>query len=48
MRPKLMQWVERYRLADREYRVRVRPDSPLLGKTLGELDLPERSVCGSS
>ncbi|KAA6186688.1 TRAP transporter large permease subunit [Thiohalocapsa marina] len=38
-RPNLMQWVERYRLAEREYRVRVRPDSPLLGKTLRELDL---------
>jgi di/tricarboxylate transporter len=40
-RPKLMEWVERYRLADREYRVRVRPDSPLLGKTLRDLDLPK-------
>jgi di/tricarboxylate transporter len=42
LRPKLMQWVERYQLADREYRVRVRPDSPLLGKTLRELDLPKK------
>ena len=42
MRPKLMQWVERYRLADREYRVRVRADSPLLGKTLEELNLPAK------
>lgn len=40
IRPKLMHWVERYRLADREYRVRVRPGSALLGQTLGEMDLP--------
>jgi di/tricarboxylate transporter len=39
-RPKLMHWVERYSLAEREYRVRVRPDSPLLAKTLDELGLP--------
>ena len=38
-RPKLKKWVKRYQLADREYRVRVRPDSPLLQKPLGQLDL---------
>ncbi|NCA68903.1 MAG: SLC13 family permease [Sphingobacteriia bacterium] len=42
-RPKLLQWVEHYRLAEREYRVRVLPDSPLLGKTLRELDLARRT-----
>ena len=39
-RPKLKHWVERYRLVDREYRVRVGAGSPLLGRTLAELDLP--------
>ncbi|MCU0833053.1 MAG: SLC13 family permease [Chromatiaceae bacterium] len=40
LRPSLSHWVERYRLADREYRVRVRANSPLLGRTLAEMDLP--------
>lgn len=39
-RPKLRHLVERYRLAEREYRVRVRSDSPLLGRPLGGMDLP--------
>lgn len=38
-RPKLKKWVKRYQLADREYRVRVRPDSPLLLRSIGELNL---------
>jgi di/tricarboxylate transporter len=37
-RPTLEHWVERYGLAARGYRVRVRPGSPLLGKPLSELD----------
>ncbi len=37
-RPTLEHWVERYGLAARGYRVRVRPGSPLVGKALGELD----------
>jgi di/tricarboxylate transporter len=41
-RPDLAEWVARYGLADREFRVRVRSDSPLLGKSLGELDLPSK------
>ncbi len=41
-RPKLKKWVKRYQLADREYRVRVRPDSPLLQRSIGELDLTNR------
>jgi di/tricarboxylate transporter len=41
-RPKLSHLLERYRLAEREYRVRVRPGSPLLGRSLGEMDLPTR------
>ncbi len=38
-RPKLRDLVERYRLAEREYRVRVMPGSPLLGRSLAEMDL---------
>jgi di/tricarboxylate transporter len=41
-RPKLRHLVERYQLAEREYRVRVRPGSPLLGRPLGEMDLPDK------
>jgi di/tricarboxylate transporter len=41
-RPKLKHLVERYQLAEREYRVRVRAGSPLLGRPLGELDLPAK------
>ena len=37
-RPTLEHWVERYGLAARGHRVRVRPGSPLVGKALGELD----------
>ncbi len=42
LRPNLMHWVERYRLADREYRVRIRADSPLVGASIGALDLPAK------
>ncbi len=38
-RPKLKKWVKRYQLADREYRVRVRPDSPLLLQSIGRMGL---------
>ena len=41
-RPKLKKWVKRYQLADREYRVRVRPDSPLLQRSIGELNLTDQ------
>lgn len=41
-RPDLEEWSKRYGLADREFRLRVRSDSPLLGKTLRELDLPSK------
>ena len=37
--PTLREWIERYRLADREYRLRVTDVSPLVGRTLEELDL---------
>ena len=41
-RPRLRHLVERYQLSEREFRVRVRPDSPLLGRPLGEIDLPSQ------
>src|SRR5262245_21804629 len=36
-RPSLQDWIKEYRLADREYRVRVSERSPFVGKTVGEL-----------
>ena len=36
---RLREWIERYKLADREYRLRVTDASPLVGRTLEELDL---------
>ncbi len=44
-RPSIAEWIERYDLAAREYRLRVTERSPLVGKTLGELAL--RSVTGA-
>jgi len=38
-RPKMKKWVKRYQLADREHRVRIRPESPLVGEMLGDLGL---------
>lgn len=38
-RPRLSDWVEEYRLAGREHRLRVKPGSPLVGRTIGEMDL---------
>ena len=45
-RPSLADWIEEYKLADREYRLRVMAQSPLVGKTLAELNL--RSSAGAS
>jgi di/tricarboxylate transporter len=45
-RPSLADWIEEYKLADREYRLRVTAQSPLAGKTLAELNL--RSSSGAS
>jgi di/tricarboxylate transporter len=42
-RPSLQDWIEAYKLADREYRLRVTEQSPPVGKTLGELDLRDTS-----
>jgi len=38
-RPTFRDWIEKYQLGQREKRVRVKPGSPLIGKTLGELNL---------
>jgi di/tricarboxylate transporter len=43
-RPTLAAWIEEYKLADREYRLRITDHSPLAGKTPEELNL--RSVSG--
>jgi di/tricarboxylate transporter len=37
--PRLAEWIEEYGLAGREHRLRVTPESALVGKRLGELDL---------
>lgn len=39
VRPRLIDWIELYELAERGYRLRVSADSPLVGKALAELDL---------
>ena len=39
----LLDWIKRYKLADREYRLRVSGKSPLIGRTLGEVDLRSSS-----
>lgn len=36
-RPHLRDWIQDYKLADREHRVRITPDSPLVGQGIGEL-----------
>lgn len=38
-RPNWSEWIDKYRLAGREHRLRVTPQSPLVGKTLEALDL---------
>ena len=43
-RPSLRDWIEQYQLADREYRARVTPGSPLVGKRLEELSLRAAGV----
>jgi di/tricarboxylate transporter len=43
-RPHLRDWIEQYKLADREHRVRIAPDSSLVGKCVGELPLRTTGV----
>lgn len=38
-RPSFADWIAKYHLAKREHRVRINPVSPLIGKSLKELDL---------
>lgn len=38
-RPSMQDWVDAYRLADREYRVRITAASPLVGRPVGELEM---------
>ncbi len=45
-RPSLTDWIEEYKLADREYRLRVTDKSSLVGKTLAEMNL--RSTSGAN
>src|SRR5262245_21359847 len=45
-RPSLREWIERYKLEGREYRLRVTASSPLVGRTLDEVDL--RGTAGAS
>ncbi len=45
-RPSLRDWVEEYKLASREHRVRVTSDSSLVGKSIGEIEM--RSTSGAS
>lgn len=42
-RPRLVDWLEEYQLVAREHRVKVRADSPLIGKSLAELRLRDTS-----
>jgi di/tricarboxylate transporter len=45
-RPSLHDWIAEYQLADREFRLRVPDRSPLVGKTVGDLNL--RAACGAN
>lgn len=40
-RPNLAAWIDEYKLADREHRLRITAQSPLAGRTLQEFDLRE-------
>jgi di/tricarboxylate transporter len=42
-RPRLSDWIEKYHLANREYRLRVTEQSSLVGKAIGELNLRRTS-----
>jgi di/tricarboxylate transporter len=41
--PSLAEWVKRYRLTDREHRVRILPESPIVGRSIEEIRLRDRS-----
>src|SRR5690606_30481246 len=43
-RPTFRDWIEKYALADHEFRARVLPGSPLIGRSLAELSLRAAGV----
>ncbi|BBO34645.1 SLC13 family permease [Lacipirellula parvula] len=45
-RPRMADWIDQYKLNAREHRVRVRPESPLIGETVAEANL--RDVSGAN
>lgn len=42
-RASLADWVGNYKLAEREFRLRILPSSPLIGQTVGDLNLRKRA-----
>ena len=42
-RPRLVNWIEEYKLADREHRVRVTENSPLVGKSIADVRMKDNS-----
>jgi di/tricarboxylate transporter len=44
LQPSLADWIARYRLADREHRVRIRPGSPLAGQRLAGVALRDQGL----
>jgi len=43
VRASLADWVDTYKLARREFRLRILPGSPLIGQTIGDLNLRKRA-----
>ncbi|NHA15069.1 SLC13 family permease [Thioalkalivibrio sp. XN279] len=43
-RPSFRDWIERYELANREIRVRIKPGSPVLGQSMQRIDLRSAGV----
>lgn len=44
LRPSFRDWIERYELANREIRVRIKPGSPVLGENMQRIDLRSAGV----
>ncbi|WMJ74593.1 SLC13 family permease [Cytophagaceae bacterium ABcell3] len=43
-KPTLGDWIKKYQLSDKEYRVRLKPDSKLIGKNFKDFNLDEKGV----
>jgi di/tricarboxylate transporter len=43
-RPSFRDWIERYELANREIRVRIKPGSPVLGESMQRIDLRSAGI----